>query len=72
MDRPTLLPVGEADPSCPPSAARLIQGRIAGSRLAVLPATSNISVLEHPALVNAHLASFLAQVDADRSPSTEV
>ncbi len=67
VDRPTLLLAGDVDPSCPPSAARLIQRRLPRAKLAVLPATSHMSILESPALVNAHLTSFLAQVDADRS-----
>ena len=65
LDLPTLILVGDADPSCPPSAARLIQTRIRGARLAVLPATSHMAILESPGLINAHLTSFLSQVEAD-------
>ena len=66
-DLPTLILVGDADPSCPPSAARIIQGQMRGSRLAVLLTTSHMAILESPALINAHLISFLSEVEADRS-----
>lgn len=61
---PALVLVGEADPSCPPAAARLMHQAIPGARLAVLPATSHMAILESPALVSAHLSTFLAQVGA--------
>ena len=70
--RPTLLLAGEVDPSTPPSAARLIQRRIPGARMAILPATSHMAMLESPALVNAHLASFLAQVLAEQSGGAKI
>ena len=62
---PTLILVGEADPSCPPPAARRMQRQIVGSRLAVLPAASHMVILERPSVVNVHLASFLGLVAAD-------
>ena len=65
---PTLVLVGDVDPSCPPSAAHVLHQGIAGSRLAVLPETSHMSILERPTLVNRHLLTFLRDIE----PASEV
>lgn len=64
IEHPTLILVGDLDPSCPPSAARALQTGIAGSRLEILPETSHIATLERPDLVNRHISEFLARLDA--------
>lgn len=58
---PTLVLVGDKDPSTPPSAAALIAENIAGAQLVVLTNTSHIAMLESPAAVNAELLRFLAE-----------
>lgn len=63
---PTLILVGESDPSTSPAAARRLGRRISGARLAVLPDASHMVTLEQPALISAHLAAFLGQTDAGR------
>ena len=61
---PTLVLVGEADPSTTPAAARQLRDLLADARLGVIPDASHLVTLEQPALINSHLVSFLAQVDA--------
>lgn len=63
---PTLILVGDLDPSCPPTAARVLKYRIAGSRMEVLPDTSHMSILERPALVYEHLSRFYADLARPR------
>ena len=65
---PTLVLVGDVDPSCPPAAARVLHSGIKGSRMVLLPATSHMSILERPMLVNRHLVSFLLDI-ASASPA---
>ena len=60
IDKPTLVLVGELDPSTPVAAAEHIAARIRGSRLSVLPDLSHLSPLEGPAVVNEELLRFLA------------
>ena len=64
IEHPTLILVGDLDPSCPPSAARALQAGIAGSRLEILPETSHMAILERPDLANEHIIAFLAKLDA--------
>ena len=59
---PTLILVGEHDPSSPPEAARLLRDAIAGARMHVIPDASHMSPLERPDAVNAHLVPFLADL----------
>ena len=57
---PTLILVGEHDPSSPPAAARVLAERIAGSQMHVIAEASHMSPLERPNVVNGHLSRFLA------------
>ena len=59
---PTLILVGEFDPSSPPAAARVLQQNIAGAQMHVIAQASHMAPLEKPAEINAHLARFLAAV----------
>lgn len=56
---PTLVMVGEHDPTTPVAASRLIADRIPGARLTVLADASHISTLEVASTVNGHLTTFL-------------
>jgi len=56
---PTLILVGEHDPSSPPSAARVLQQSIAGSEMHVIPDTSHMAPLEKPDAINGYLVDFL-------------
>lgn len=70
---PTLILAGELDPSCPPAASRVMQDRIDGAQLVVLPGTSHMATLERPAAVASHVAAFVDAVDAEtrQHPSNE-
>lgn len=57
---PTLVLVGEQDPSTPPAVAQRLAGAIKGSTLVVVPKASHIVTVESPGAVNAALLSFLA------------
>ena len=59
---PTLILVGEHDPSSPVAAAKILAERIAGSEMHVIPATSHMSPLERPDVVNGHMSRFLASL----------
>ena len=61
---PTLILVGEHDPSSPVSAARTLHERIAGSEMHVVLEASHMSPLERPDVVNGHLSAFLRRVRA--------
>ena len=56
---PTLILVGEHDPSSPPAAAKVLADNIAGSAMHVISAASHMAPLERPAVVNGYLSSFL-------------
>ena len=56
---PTLILVGEHDPSSPPSAARVLQENIAGAEMHVIPDASHMAPLEQPDVINAYLLDFL-------------
>ena len=56
---PTLVVVGEQDPGTPPSAARLIHERIAGSKLVVLEDSAHFCNIERDGGFNAALEEFL-------------
>lgn len=58
---PTLVLVGERDPSTPPSAASVLAEGIPGARMVVLPNASHMIQLEAPEAVNAELKGFLDQ-----------
>ena len=57
---PSLVLVGEKDPSTPPAVASRLAGAINGSSLVVVPEASHIVTVEAPSAVNMALLSFLA------------
>jgi len=59
---PTLIMVGDLDPSCPPAAAQVLHEGIAGSLMEILPNASHMSILEQPAIINDHLSRFYASL----------
>ncbi len=59
---PTLVIVGEADPSTPPAAARAIHERIPGSELVVIPSAAHLSNIEQADAFTAALTAFLDKV----------
>ncbi len=59
---PTLVIVGEQDPSTPPSAAQAIHERIAGSVLRVIPDAAHFVNVEQADTFNAAVTGFLARV----------
>ena len=63
---PTLILVGEHDPSSPPEAAQVLADNIAGAEMHVVPDASHMAPLERPAEINAYLAAFLAGSVSDR------
>jgi 3-oxoadipate enol-lactonase len=60
LDRPTLMVVGEHDPSTPVAASRAMAERIPGAVLHIVPDASHLAPLEQPSLVNEILQGFLA------------
>ncbi len=65
---PTLILVGELDPSTPPSAATALMSAIADATMVVLPGASHIATVEAPEMVNAELQAFLGSpVARDRT-----
>lgn len=59
IDRPTLVMVGEQDPTTPVAASEVIAQGIPGARLEIIPDASHMAPLEAPDEVNRHLLSFL-------------
>lgn len=57
---PTLVLVGDQDPSTPPAMAEVLAENIPGARKVLLANTSHIAMLESPDAVNQALLSFLA------------
>ena len=57
---PTLVMVGERDPSTPPSAAIVLAQSIKGAQLVMLPHTSHMANLESPDAVNSEMKRFLS------------
>ncbi len=58
---PTLILVGEHDPSSPPAAAYILQENIAGAEMHVIPGASHMAPLEKPDVINGHLEAFLSK-----------
>jgi 3-oxoadipate enol-lactonase len=56
---PTLILVGEHDPSSPPAAARVLQENIQGAEMCIIPSTSHMAPLEKPNVINGCLQAFL-------------
>lgn len=59
IQRPTLVLVGEHDPSTPPVVARGLSQAIRDARIVVIPNASHIVTVEAPAAVNDALGGFL-------------
>jgi len=59
---PTVVIVGEDDPGTPVAASKVINERIAGSRLEILPKAAHLSNMEQPEAFNKALGGFLASV----------
>jgi pimeloyl-ACP methyl ester carboxylesterase len=57
-----LVVCGEQDVLTPPKYARYLHDRLAGSRLALVPDAGHYVMREQPAMVNAALADFLADL----------
>ena len=57
---PTLILVGEFDPSSPPAAARVLEAEIGGAEMYVIEEASHMAPLEKPDVINGHLTRFLA------------
>ena len=62
---PALIVTGDEDEPCL-EPDLMLKRTISASGLVVLPRTGHACNLEEPALFNAHVESFLAQVDAGR------
>jgi len=60
ISAPTLVIVGDQDVATVPAKAERIHGRIAHSRLVVIPGAGHTSSVEEPAAVNAALIDFLS------------
>jgi len=56
---PTLILVGEYDPSSPPAAARVLQKNIQSAELYIIPSASHMAPLEKPDVINRYLQAFL-------------
>jgi 3-oxoadipate enol-lactonase len=59
---PTLILVGEHDNVTPPSAAKIMQDKIANSKLHVISHAAHMSNLENPAEFNEYLAQFVMTI----------
>ncbi len=69
---PTMILVGEHDPSSPPAAARVLQAGIRRAEMHVIAAASHMAPLEKPEAVNAHLIRYLRENSGsavERSPA---
>jgi 3-oxoadipate enol-lactonase/4-carboxymuconolactone decarboxylase len=62
---PTLVLVGEHDPSTPVAASEALCDAIPGARLAVIPGALHIPMVERPEEVTAAIMDFLTPTDAD-------
>lgn len=60
---PTLILVGEFDPSSPPAAAQTLAENIPGASMHIIPHASHMAPLEKPEAINTHLLSFLASLE---------
>ena len=59
IEAPTLVLVGENDPSTPPAVAQRIASGIAGARLEIVPDAAHLSMVEQKQFVTRALATFL-------------
>ena len=60
LDKPTLVVVGEHDPTTPVAASRAIAERIPGAILQIVPGASHMAAIEKSSLINDILQDFLA------------
>jgi 3-oxoadipate enol-lactonase len=61
IQTPTLIMVGADDPGTPVAASEAMHARIAGSKLAVIPAAAHLSNIEQAEIFNTNLMTFLNQ-----------
>jgi len=61
---PTLVVVGEEDQGTPVAASKVIQDRIKGSDLIIIPAAAHLSNMEQPEAFTSAITKFLARVSA--------
>ncbi|NHO33404.1 bifunctional 3-oxoadipate enol-lactonase/4-carboxymuconolactone decarboxylase PcaDC [Acetobacter fallax] len=66
--QPTLVLVGEDDPSTPVSVARDLAGTIPSARMTVIPQASHIPTVEQPEAIAEALLTFLAGEPEDSHP----
>ncbi|NJM35112.1 MAG: alpha/beta fold hydrolase [Rhodomicrobium sp.] len=64
---PAIIVTGEEDPVAPPSVARELAERIAGTRAVVLPRCGHWATVERPEEINAELRRFLSSEASARS-----
>ena len=64
---PTLILVGEHDPSSPPAAAKVLQQGISGAEMHVISAASHMAPLEKSDVINRYLIAFLDNVQSRAS-----
>lgn len=64
IDVPTLVLCGEEDRVTPPDLSRELADLVPGARLETIPRAGHLSNLEQAAIFNAHVDSFLAQVES--------
>ncbi|MNL89717.1 3-oxoadipate enol-lactonase 2 [compost metagenome] len=57
---PTLVIVGEQDPTTPPAEAEAMAKAIPGARLVVIPGAGHLANLEQPDAFNAAVREFMA------------
>jgi 3-oxoadipate enol-lactonase len=62
ISMPTLIVVGEEDQGTPVAASKVMNDRIKGSELVIIPAAAHLSNLEQPEAFTKALTSFLAKV----------
>jgi len=67
---PTLVLVGERDPSTPPSVAAVLAEGIPGARMVVIPNASHIVTVEAPVAMNAELQRFMGALRPARAAVT--
>jgi pimeloyl-ACP methyl ester carboxylesterase len=61
ISMPTLIVVGEEDHGTPVAASKVINERIKGSELVIIPSAAHLSNLEQPELFTAALTRFLVK-----------
>jgi 3-oxoadipate enol-lactonase len=67
---PTLIIVGENDPTTTVDDSKKVAGRITGSKLVIVPNAGHISTLEQPEKVTSAMRVFLQEIQLQRKTST--